>query len=790
MKTKNGGNKPRSHAPHKAKPQGRTEGSKPQRTPRRGITNEQIEETVKRLFESEPNKVFNYKQICYLFGTTSMSQKRQIVSVLEAMAAFGVLEEVEMGRFRLGRSATSDSDVREGIITFSNGYGSFVPDGGGDPEPIGDRSAGVALSGDRVRVKMSLPRGRHHQRELEVVKILERSDRPYVGTISITRGHAFFVSEQRELRQDIYIPTEHLAGAQRGDKVLVRALGWSPRDKNPFGEVVDILGKTGDNDTEMNAILAEFGLPYTYPQTVIDAAEKLSGEITPKELKRREDFREVLTMTIDPRDAKDFDDALSLRQTEAGLWEVGVHIADVSHFVQPGDIIDREAYARATSIYLVDRTIPMLPERLSNDLCSLRPLEDKYSYSCVFELNDEAEIKSSRIVRSVIRSDRRFTYEEAQEIIETKEGDHKEAILQLNALAQILRQKRFAQGSIAFDRPEVRFEIDETGKPISIYVKESLEAHQLIEEFMLLANKTVAERIGRRRGNNPERPFVYRVHDAPDLDKLSHLSDFAARLGYKLKVGTTHSSISKGLNSFLADIHGHAESNLLSTIAVRAMAKAIYTTENIGHYGLAFKYYSHFTSPIRRYPDLMAHRLLTYYLIDKGTSVDKDELERQCDHSSAMENLAAQAERASIRYKQVEYMSQFLGQEFDGVVTGVAEWGIYVELEETKCEGMIPARDLTDDYYTYDASQYSLIGRHTSNRYTIGDKLRVQVAQTNLERKLLDFALVGRLTAGETPELVAVKPRRKAPSTRPPRSKASRQPATRKATKRSTKGRR
>lgn len=713
---------------------------------RRGMTNEQIEETVRRFFESEPNKIFNYKQVCYIFGSTTMAQKRQVVATMEAMAAFGVLEEVEMGRFRLAKQADESKTVREGTILFHNGRGSFIPDGGGDPELVGERAAGVALSGDKVRVRLSTARGRHRQRELEVVKILERSDRTYVGRIVIQRGHAFFVSEQRELRQDIYIPREHLGQAQRGDKVVVRALGWSPRDKNPFGEVVDVLGQGGDNDTEMNAILAEFGLPYTYPQAVIDAAASLSGAITREELARREDFRSVLTMTIDPRDAKDFDDALSIRRTDEGLWEVGVHIADVSHYVHPGDVIDREAYARATSIYLVDRTIPMLPERLCNELCSLRPDEDKYSYSCIFELDDEAEVHRARILRTVIRSDRRFTYEEAQQIIETGEGEHRDAILQLNTLAQAMRKKRFAAGSIAFDRPEVRFEIDEQGRPLSIYIKESLEAHQLIEEFMLLANKTVAERIGRRRGNSKERAFVYRVHDAPDMDKLTNLSDFASRLGYRLRIGSTPASVSKGLNHFLTDLKGAPESNLLSTIAVRAMAKAMYTTDNIGHYGLAFRYYSHFTSPIRRYPDLMAHRLLTHYLVDKHPSVDKEELETQCEHASAMESLAAQAERASIRYKQVEYMSQFLGQEFDGVVTGVAEWGLYVEIEETKCEGMIPMRDLQDDYYTYDAAEYSLIGQHLGRRYTIGDRLRVQVAQTNLERKLLDLALVDRLS--------------------------------------------
>lgn len=721
------------------------------RSSRRGLTNEQIEVAVRNLFEGEPNKVFNYKQVCYVFGQTTMSQKRQIVAVLEAMVAFGVLEEVELGRYRLGRSHQIERrHTREGIIRFVNGRATFIADGETEGEPIGERSAGTALSGDRVRVQMSKPRGRRQQSELEVVKVLERSDRTYVGRLTRSRGYTFFVSENRELRQDIYIPNERLSGAQIGDKVLVRVTGWSPRDKNPTGEVIDSLGRSGSNDAEMHAILAEYGLPYSYPAEVSAVADALSGEITAEELKRREDFRDVLTFTIDPRDAKDFDDALSIRQLAEDRWEVGVHIADVSYFVQPGDIIDQEAYRRATSVYLVDRTIPMLPERLSNELCSLRPGEEKYSYSCVFDMDADARVHGYRIVRSVILSDRRFTYKEAQEIIERGSGEHSEAILRLNALAQILRQRRFEEGSIAFERPEIRFEIDEEGHPLSVYVKESLEAHQLIEEFMLLANKTVAERIGRRRGKAPERTFVYRVHDAPDLEKLTTLSGFADRLGYKLKVGTSQASISKGLNKFLSDLKGKPESNLLSTLAVRTMAKAFYSTDNIGHYGLAFKYYSHFTSPIRRYPDLMAHRLLTHYLIEGGASVSREATEEQCEHASSMENLASLAERASIKYKQVEYMSRFIGSDFDGVITGVAEWGLYVELEESKCEGLVPARDLVDDYYDYDESNYSLVGRHTGRRFTIGDKLQVRVAQANLERKQLDFALTEHVDSPET----------------------------------------
>ena len=576
----------------------------------------------------------------------------------------------------------------------------------------------------------------------QVTKILERSTRTYVGKIKITRQGAFVTNEIRDLRMPIQILEEDLGEVEDRDKVIVRVRSSSSRDSNPIGEIVDILGKTGSADAEMHAILAEYGLPYHYPEEVEQAATSLSGEITEEALREREDFRSITTFTIDPRDAKDFDDALSIRKLENGNWEVGVHIADVSHFVRPGDIIDKEAYNRATSIYLVDRTIPMLPEYLSNGLCSLRPNEDKYSYSCIFEMSDDAKVQASRIVRTVICSDRRFTYEEAQEIIERGEGDYAEEILTLNRLAQQIREERFKAGSIAFERPEVRFLIDDAGKPISVYLKESLPAHQLIEEFMLLANKTVAERIGRRRGNAKVKPFVYRVHDEPDMEKLGQLSSFAATLGYTFKVGASSKAVSKNLNKFLAEVKDKPEGDKFATIAVRTMAKAKYTAENIGHYGLAFPYYTHFTSPIRRYPDLMVHRLLTHYLVDKGAPVDEALLERECEHSSAMEVLASQAERSSIRYKQVEYMQQYVGYGFEGTISGLAEWGIYVELNDSKCEGLVPMRDLSDDYYEYDEKNFCLVGRSSGRRYVMGDQLVVRVAGANLERKQLDFHLI------------------------------------------------
>ncbi len=724
----------------KNKQQGKT--SQPQTT-KRGLTNEQIETSVRNLFTNEPNKVFNYKQVCYVFGQTSMAQKRQIVSVLEALCVFGVLEEVEMGRYRLAaKERGGRQSYMDGTFRYFRGQPSFVPEDGSEEIELSEHNAAHALDGDRVRIAEVRSKGKHRGREYGVVKILERSQRTYVGKLKLLRGSALVVSENRELRAPIAIPREGLGSAQNGDKLIVRALSWSSRDRNPLGEIVDVLGQSGDNDAEMHAILAEFGLPYEYPREVEEAAELLSGDITPEALREREDFRSVLTFTIDPRDAKDFDDALSLQTLPNGNYEVGVHIADVSHFVQPGDIIDREAYRRATSVYLVDRTIPMLPERLSNGLCSLRPNEEKYSYSCIFELDAEANILSTRIARTVICSDRRFTYEEAQDIIQGAEGDHREAILTLNQLAKTLRAKRFKSGSIAFERPEVRFEIDDKGKPLSVYIKESLEAHQLIEEFMLLANKAVAERIGRKRGTAAPKPFVYRVHDEPDLEKLNNLAGFASTLGYSLKLGTTKKSVSSGLNKFLSEVKGKPEGDKFATIAVRTMAKAKYTTENIGHYGLAFNYYTHFTSPIRRYPDLMVHRLLTHYLLELGKAVDVALLEGQCEHSSAMEALAAQAERSSIRYKQVEYMSEYLGEVFEGTITSLADWGLYVELNDSKCEGLVPMRDLGDDYYEYDEKSFSVIGRHTGKRYTMGDSVRVRVASANLERKQLDYQLV------------------------------------------------
>jgi ribonuclease R len=557
----------------------------------------------------------------------------------------------------------------------------------------------------------------------------------------VDKYYAFLLTETRTLANDIFIPKDKLKGGKNGDKAVVKVVEWPKDAKNPIGQVIDILGQAGDNTTEMHAILAEYGLPYVYPANVVAAAEKIPAEITKEDYAEREDFRPVVTFTIDPRDAKDFDDALSIRALKPGLWEVGVHIADVSHYVKEGSVIDKEAEKRATSVYLVDRTIPMLPERLCNQLCSLRPNEEKLAYSVIFEMNDKAEVKNSRIVHTVIKSDRRFTYEEAQAIIETGEGDFKEEVLELNRLAQLLRQYRLANGAIDFDRVEVRFEIDEKGKPLSVYFKESKEANKLVEEFMLLANRTVAEHIGRVPKNKKAKVFPYRIHDLPDPEKLENLNWFVSRFGYKVRTSGTKTEVSRSINRLLDQVKDKKEQNLVETVSLRAMQKARYSTHNIGHYGLAFDYYTHFTSPIRRFPDMMVHRLLTRYLAG-GRTAQEQKYEDLCEHSSAMEQIAANAERASIKYKQVEFMGERLGQEYDGTISGVTEWGLYVEINENKCEGMVPMRDLDDDFYDFDEKNYCLIGRKKHKKYSLGDPVKIKVARANLEKKQLDFALV------------------------------------------------
>ena len=688
------------------------------------------------VFQSAPKEPFNYKQISKIIGVENQVQKLQVVDILYDLSAEDIITEIDRGRYRLNGLGTL------AVGTFarrSNGKNSFIPEDGGTPVFIAERNSGHAMDGDKVKVQLFAKR-KGAEPEGEVVEILESKERTFVGKLQVAKGFAFLITENKTLANDIFIPKDKLKGGKNGDKAIVRIVEWPDEAKNPLGEVIDILGIAGQNTAEMHAILAEFGLPYKYPSSVEKAADKIPEAISPEEIENREDFRGITTFTIDPKDAKDFDDALSARRLDNGNWEVGVHIADVTHYVKTDGVIDKEAQSRATSVYLVDRTIPMLPERLCNQICSLRPDEEKLCFSAVFELNSDAVVQNSRICRTIIKSDRRFTYEEAQEVIETGEGDYKEEILALNDLAKKLRERRFKSGAINFDRYEVKFEIDEQGKPVRVYFKVSKDANKLIEEFMLLANRTVAEFVGRPPKGKTKKTFVYRIHELPDPDKMENFASFIRRFGYKLKTDGTKTDVSKGINSLLDNVQGKPEENLIETVAIRAMQKARYSTENIGHYGLAFEYYTHFTSPIRRYPDMMVHRLLERYLAG-GRSVIQKKYEDLCDHCSSMEQVAANAERASIKYKQVEFMQDKLGMVFDGVISGVTEWGLYVELNENKCEGLVPIRDLDDDYYEFDEKNYCLLGRRKKRQYRLGDPITIKVAQANLERKQLDFQL-------------------------------------------------
>ena len=689
------------------------------------------------LFQSSPREILNYKQVSKLIGVETQVQKLQVASLLRELADVGFIVETDLGRYRL--NALGNVAVGT-FVRRSNGKNSFIPEDGSTPIFVAERNSGHAMDGDKVKVQLFAKR-KGKEPEGEVIEVLESKERVFVGKLQVLKGFAFLVTENKTLANDIFIPKDKLKGGKNGDKAIVRIVEWPEDAKNPLGEVIDVLGKAGQNNAEMHAILAEFGLPYIYPQNVEKVANRISDVISPEEIARREDFRQVLTFTIDPKDAKDFDDALSARKLENGNWEVGVHIADVTHYVHAESVIDREAFNRATSVYLVDRTIPMLPERLCNQICSLRPNEEKLCFSTIFEMDNKANVINSRICRTVIKSDRRFTYEEAQEVIETGEGDCKEAILALNDLAKQLRDRRFRNGAINFERYEVKFEIDEQGKPLRVYFKESKEANKLIEEFMLLANRTVAEFVGCPPKGKTKKTFVYRIHELPDPDKMQNFATFIRRFGYNLKTEGTKTDVSKGINHLLDTVQGKPEENLIETVAIRAMQKAKYSTDNVGHYGLAFDYYTHFTSPIRRYPDMMVHRLLERYLAG-GRSVIKKKYEEMCEHCSSMEQVAANAERASIKYKQVEFMSDKLGKVYDGVISGVTEWGLYVELNENKCEGLVPMRDLDDDYYEFDEKNYCLIGRRSKRQYRLGDPITIRVAQANLERKQLDFQLV------------------------------------------------
>ncbi len=714
------------------------------------LTKKQIVEMLQTFFQEHPNETYSFKQIFRALKLDTHPAKMLAIDTMDEMAWDDYLSKGSDNTYRLNLK----TQVQEGtFIRKANGKNSFQPDDGGKPIFVSERNSMFALNGDRVKVTM-MARRQNHIKEAMVVEILSHKMDQAVGKLQVEKDFAFLITEGNIFVHDILIPKKKLKGGKTGDKAVVKITQWPSKDsKNIVGEVIDVLGKEGDNNVEMHAILAQYGLPYKYPKAVEDAADKIEPGITPQEIARREDFRDVFTCTIDPKDAKDFDDALSLRPSGKGLWEVGVHIADVSHYVKEGSTIDKEAVKRATSVYLVDRTIPMLPERLCNFICSLRPDEEKLCYSVVFVLDEEANIKNGRIVHTVIKSNRRYAYEEVQEILErgtrNEEGgerEYSEYLKTLDCLAKNLRERRFKGGAVKFDREELHFDIDESGKPIRAYFKKSNDATQLIEEFMLLANKFVAESIGAQKSRNHQntqnkvKTFVYRIHDQPDPTKLETLREFVVKFGYKLKTAGTKGAISKSFNSLMDDCQGKKEQKLIETVALRAMMKAKYSTHNIGHYGLAFDYYTHFTSPIRRYPDTMVHRLLTKYQ-DGARSANQEKYEELCEHCSDMETVAQQAERDSIKYKMVEFMADKVGETYDAHISGIQSYGIYCEVDENHCEGMVPMHDLDDDYYDFDEKNYCLVGRRHHHKYQLGDSIRIKVARANIEKRQLDFAL-------------------------------------------------
>ncbi len=688
------------------------------------------------VFSRNPKKNYNYKQLSKQLYLKNNDEKDLILSILSKLNNEHYIEEITRGKYRLrpaGREIVGKIEITHG------GYGFVITESLEEDVFISQRNLNRCLNGDMVKVLLYAHK-KNQKAEGEVIEVLERSKDQFVGNIEILDRFAFFEADSRKMPYDLFIPLEKLHGATSGQKVVARITDWPKKAKNPFGEVIEVLGNPGEHETEMHAILSEYGLPYTFPEEVEDAAQAIPEEITQEDINERRDFRKITTFTIDPEDAKDFDDALSLQKLRNGNWEVGVHIADVTHYVKPKTILEEEALGRATSVYLVDRVVPMLPEHLSNKLCSLRPHEEKLCFSAVFEMDNESNIINEWFGKTIIFSDRRFTYAEAQAVIDTGEGELKEEILCLNDLAQKLRKKRFNNGAISFERDEVKFEIDENGKPLRVFFSEHGLSNELIEEFMLLANKQVACFIGDTKDKKEKKTFVYRIHDKPDPEKLEKFNRILNRFGHQLLMNN-NKNLTKSLNQVLLDVKNKPEKDLVETLAVRSMAKAVYSTGNIGHYGLSFDYYTHFTSPIRRYPDMMVHRLLHHYL-NGGNSKNKNKYEDFCKHASNMEQLATEAERASIKYKQVEFMQDKIGVEFEGIISGVSEFGIFVEIIENKCEGLVAIRELVDDFYEYDDENYWLIGKRTGKVYQLGNKVKVEVLRANLIKKQLDFGLI------------------------------------------------